>query len=131
MPVYFFNLRDATGLLRDPDGTDLPDEASAQEHAHTVAGELMRHQESATRAWRLEVCDQERRPRFRLLFAEADPLLAPLSAEIRKFVIDGWSRSASLQDTITDLQLTLLQVRATIARAEGVPYVATLDGKRV
>lgn len=131
MPLYYFNLRDSTGLTRDPDGTHFPDETTAREHARVVAGELMRNLEMDRRSWRLEVCDGDWLPCFHLLFVEADPLLAHLPPELAGSIVDGWARSASLRDTIAQLQLTLLQVRATLARSDGKPYVAAIDGLRV
>jgi uncharacterized protein DUF6894 len=78
MPLYFFNLRDATGLILDPDGTYFSDESSAREHARIVARELMHNPELDWRAWQLEVCDAERRPFFHQPFVEVDPLPAQL-----------------------------------------------------
>ncbi|MEJ2379147.1 MAG: hypothetical protein P8Y71_28390 [Pseudolabrys sp.] len=40
MPMYYFHLRN-TDLIKDVDGTDLPDEAAARAHATGVARELM------------------------------------------------------------------------------------------
>jgi hypothetical protein len=131
MQLYYFDLRDANGLLRDPDGTDLPDEASAREHARVVAGELMRNREAATRSWRLEVCDSERQPCFHLMLVEVDPLLAELRPDLQNSIIKGWARAASLRDTIEDLRLTLLQTQGMLARAKGAPYIAAIDGTRI
>ena len=72
MPRYFFILRTVEGVIRDRDGTDLPDDLSVQEHARTVARELMRHREALTRSWRLEVRDRTGRQCFDLLFATID-----------------------------------------------------------
>jgi len=131
MPLYFFNLRDATGLVRDPEGTHLPDESTAREHGRIVAGELMRHRELNSRGLRLEVCDGEHRPCFDLLFVEADPQVKQLPPELQSCIVQGWTQSASLRDTIQDLELTVLQVRATLARSDNVPYLAAINGRRV
>jgi hypothetical protein len=40
MPMYYFHLRN-TDLIRDVDGTELPDEDAARAHANGVARELM------------------------------------------------------------------------------------------
>lgn len=131
MPLYFFNLRNADGLLGDPDGTHLPDERSAREHARVVACELMRNREYEMRSCRLEVSDSDGRGCFRLLFVEADPLLAQFRPDLQNAIIEGWSCSRSLRDTIDDLRLTLLETKATLARAEGAPYIAALNGIRI
>jgi hypothetical protein len=131
MPLYYFNLKDATGLTQDPDGTHFPDEVAARDHARIVAGELMRNCEVDRRTWRLEICDGERRPSFHLLFVEVDPLLARLPPEVQGAIIDGWTRSVSLRDTIEDLQMTMRQVKATLARANGAPYVTAINGVRI
>jgi Domain of unknown function (DUF6894) len=131
MPVYFFDLSDATGLVQDPDGTHLPDEMAAREHARAVAGELMCNRELDTRAWRLQVRDHEHRPCFHMMFVEVDPRLAELPAEMQTAIINGWTRSTSLHDSIKELHLTVRQVRATIARSEGGPRLAAVDGTRL
>ena len=131
MPVYFFDLSNATGLLQDPDGTDLPDQVAAREHARAVAGELMCNRELDTRAWRLQVSDHEHRPCFHMMFVEVDPRLAELPAETQKAIVDGWSRSTSLRDSINELRLTMLHVRATMARSDGGPDLAAVDGTRI
>jgi hypothetical protein len=131
MPLYFFNVRNSDGLLRDPDGTHLPDERSAREHARVVAGELMRNREQETRSYRLEVSDSEGRGCFCLLFVEADPLLAQFPPDLQNSIIEGWSRSQSLRDAIEALQLTLLETKATLARSERAPYIAAINGVRI
>ena len=41
MPRYYFNIRSSTGLIVDPDGTDLPDLAAALTEAERSARELL------------------------------------------------------------------------------------------
>lgn len=41
MPRYYFNIRSSDGLIRDPDGTDLPDLAAARAEAERSARELL------------------------------------------------------------------------------------------
>lgn len=41
MPRYFFNLRQDEGLLKDPDGSDLPDLAAAYAEAIAEARDLL------------------------------------------------------------------------------------------
>jgi hypothetical protein len=72
MPTYFFNLKTEEGAVCDPEGTDLPGESSAREHARLVACELMRHRAPRTRCWRMDVCDGEGRTCVDLLFASIE-----------------------------------------------------------
>jgi hypothetical protein len=41
MPRYFFNIRSADGVLRDPDGTELPDLDAARVEAEHSARDLL------------------------------------------------------------------------------------------
>jgi hypothetical protein len=50
MTAYHFDLVTLDRRIPDSNGTELPDEASAREHARQVACELMLHQEPRTRA---------------------------------------------------------------------------------
>jgi hypothetical protein len=72
MPLYYFNLKQSSSVIRDPEGTELPDEAAALEHATAVARELMQNNKKRTRAWRLQVCDARRGFRFELPFASVE-----------------------------------------------------------
>jgi len=58
MPRYYFNLRDGTAGVSDPDGTSLPDDAAASERAAQLARELMRQSEVKRSHWQLDVCDE-------------------------------------------------------------------------
>lgn len=129
MPRYYFNLKKREGTLVDPDGTDLPDEAAAREHALQVMSELMRNASVRTRAWRLAVMDQDRRSCFELLFASHDDSIAHLTPELRSSVEIVCRRHASLTDAIVDVRATMLQIRGTLARSERRPYVATANGR--
>jgi hypothetical protein len=131
MPMYFFGLATPTEALIDASGTDLPDEASAREHARRVAHELMRHRESSTRSWRVVVSDSARRPCFELLFARVDSTIDHLTPELRESVETLCSRSASLSDAIRAVRRTLLEAKAAMARAEGRPYLAAHNGTAI
>src|SRR5579883_925222 len=72
MTIYFFNLKTASLDIPDPEGTELPDEESAWEHARLVALELMKHRETLTRSWRIDVRDDENGQCFELLFATCE-----------------------------------------------------------
>jgi|SRR5215467_13740169 len=129
MPRYYFNLKKREGTLLDPDGTDLPDEAAARKHALQVMRELMHNAHVRTRAWRLAVMDQDRNPCFELLFASHDGSMAHFTPELRSSIEMVCRRQASLTDTIVDVRATMLQLRGTLARSDGRPYVAAENGR--
>lgn len=129
MVRYYFNLKERNGLIVDPDGTELSSDEQAREHATQVAMKLMRHRGAETKAWRLQVCDTDRHPRFEVLFATlaADHL----PHDLRQTVVGLSSGFASLYDTISDLRMTLRQIDTTMARAQGLPHLAALNGTTV
>lgn len=131
MPTYYFNLKDAQGIHVDPEGTDLSDEAEAMEYARGVAQELMQSRESSTRAWRLQVCDADRNVVLELLFATVDHTVQQLSPILRQTVELVSARTAVLSDAICDVRASLHQLRGTLARDNGTPYLAVLNGRSV
>lgn len=131
MARYYFDLVDSHGRVLDPDGTELLNEASAREHAAVVARELMRHREFRTRHWRLFVSDGERLPCFTILFATVDDSLAHLSPALRESFETLSEKKASLNTAIHDVRQSIYQVRATLARADGAPYLASVSGVRL
>jgi hypothetical protein len=131
MPLYYFNLKTGGDTIRDPDGTDLPDEPAAKEHARHIACELMRQRQQRTRSWRIEVCDGEGRRCLNLLFASVDDSIGHLSPEARGSIENVAAKAASLHDEIRAIELTIARVKGTMARAEGRPYVAAIDGEAV
>ena len=126
MRIYHFHLVTLYGRVLDLKGTELPDEASAREHARQVACELMRHREPKTRSWRIEVTDSARRPCFELLFATVDSTIDHLTPELRASVEKLCSRSASLNETIRAVTSSLTMTRATLARIESRPHLVAL-----
>jgi hypothetical protein len=130
MPRYFFNLRTKDGCVRDREGTFLADEASARAHASAVARELMQHRQARTRYWRLDVCDEEK-PCFDLLFARIDDSMSHLDPELRRSIESVSATAASLSETIAAVGVSLMQIKATLARTEGAPYLAAIDGVRI
>jgi hypothetical protein len=131
MPLYYFNLQTNTGVIRDPDGTELPDEVAAREHAAAVARELVRNRQIGVRSWRLDMCDASHQLQTSLILAEFDEGLASLSSPFRETVMDGCVQSASLRDAIRDLNKTLLQIKGTIARSKQQPYLAAIEGVQI
>ena len=41
MPTYYLHMCDGTGFIEDQEGTELPDEAAAREHAVASARDVM------------------------------------------------------------------------------------------
>ena len=131
MPKYFFNLAAREEIVFDRQGVDFPGERSAREHAEVVARELMAHRELRTRAWQLDVRDSNGLPCFDLLFARVDDTLGHLTPELRSSLEGYHASSASLAEAIRAIRLTLLDVQATIARAEGALHLAAVNGVAV
>jgi hypothetical protein len=131
MPRYYFNLRDTTRLIPDREGTELADERSARDHAVIVAREVMRNRSTLTRSWRLQVCDAGGSTSFELLFASVAPELDYYPAEFRELVQRKSHAFARLADQISEVHDQVLQTRALLARADGLPYLAAVNGRRV
>jgi hypothetical protein len=131
MALYYFNVNDGRRVLLDTEGTDLPDDAAAREHAIQVARELMRNARPQVRNWRVRVQNSDREVRADLLFASVDDRLDILSGELRQSVERVHGGVASLEDSIQTVRMSLHRVRATLARAEHTLYVAAIDGERV
>jgi len=131
MPRYYFNLKDRCGFISDTDGTELHDEAAAQRHAGQVARELMRHREAERRSWRVQVCDTEHRVLCEVLFADVDDSLDHLAPQLKASVKDVYAKTGRVADTINDVRATINQLKGTLARADGLPWLATLHGRRL
>lgn|SRR5262249_28937087 len=117
MPLFYFILKNGLNAVPDREGVELPNETAANSHADTIARELMRNQETKTRAWRLEVCNEDLRPIFELSFAQVDGSLSHLPAESRQAIQNVCRSIGSLADSINDVRTTLAQIEATIGRA--------------
>jgi hypothetical protein len=131
MPMYYFNLKSYQGVDLDPDGVELIDDAQAREYGEEVALELMKGREIKTRAWRIDVRDANRRPIAELLFAYADPLVAALRSSSRVTVEQASARTAVLIDTILDIRNSYYELRATLSKSEGKPYLVSDNGSAV
>lgn len=131
MNTYYFNLKDGRTTIPDPDGTELPDEAAARAHAVTVAREAMRNNEARTRNWRIEVCGQDRGALFEILFASVDESMEHLPGDLRRSVETVSTKFASLSDAIHEVRMSMLELRVTLARSDGLPHLATLNGLRL
>ena len=131
MATYYFNLKDSRTTIPDPDGTDLIDDEAARAHAVIVAREAMRNNEVRTRNWRIEVCGSNRAALFDILFASVDESMDHLPSDLRSSVETVSTKFASLSDAIHDVRMSMLELRTTLARSEGTPHLATLNGLRL
>ena len=131
MPMYYFNLKTYQGVDLDPDGVELIDDAQAREYGKEVALEFMKGREIKTRSWRIDVCYANRRHIVELLFAYADPLVAALRPACRGTVEQASARTAALIDTILATRNSYYELRATLSKSEGKPYLASDNGSVV
>jgi hypothetical protein len=131
MALFYFNVNDGQRVTLDSEGTDLPDQAEAERHATLVAREIMRNNRPRTLTWRVQVCDSRRQPCCELLFASVSQELDHFPIELRDGVTVSAGRVATLNDDIREVRRTLLQLRATLARADRMPYLAALNGTPV
>jgi hypothetical protein len=120
MPLYYFVLKNGRHVIPDCDGEEFTDEAAAREYAVAVARELMRNAPLRARSWRLQVSDENLQPCFELLFAAIDDSLSHLPLHLRSSIEHACRNTALLNDTIVDVQKTLLQVRETLMGASWV-----------
>lgn len=131
MQTYYFNLKDGSKVIPDPDGTAFADDEAARQHGVLVAREAMRNNEPETRKWRIQVCDASRQPLFEVLFATVDETIDHLPHALRSQVEKLPWQLASLGDAVSDVRMSILQVRTTLARAEGHPHLVALNGSRL
>jgi hypothetical protein len=131
MSRYYFHLKDVRGIHLDPDGTELRNPAEALAHAHQVAQELMQGREPRTHSWRLTACDADRNTLFELLFASVDHTVQHLPQPLRDSVETASARTAALSDAISEVRTSLHQLRGTLARSNGTPYLVALNGDRI
>src|SRR5215475_8722056 len=109
MPTYFFHLTTVCEKILDPDGTQLPNEAAAREHARAVARDLMQYRNEQTRSWRIVVCEDGGKHCFDLLFVTVDDTLDLYQPDLRKSCEDLHVSCVSLFDTVEEVRRTLLQ----------------------
>ncbi|MBV9346701.1 MAG: hypothetical protein JOZ70_05695 [Pseudolabrys sp.] len=131
MKRYFFHLKKGHETIIDPRGETFASKQDAYDHGVAVIQELMRYRELASRSWQLEICDEDRCVQCRLLFASYDPALEKVPPQVRRTVEIVSHSRASLSDTIAALNRSLLEVKATLARANNMPFLATYEGQRV
>src|SRR5262249_13972036 len=131
MPRFCFHLHDGRGVHPDLEGTLLPHVEAAYEYGVGVATELMRNREARARYWKLDVCDAAGELLGEIDFAQVDPTLDHLPAEVRASVIRLSETMRSVAETIAQCRMTILQSKALMAHAEGRPYVVAENGRRI
>ena len=120
MPLFYFILRAGRDSVPDREGIEFPDQKAAHAHAVEVAHDLMRNREIKTRAWRIGVRDEDLRPCSEVLFATADDSMAHLRPPYRYTVEALYNSTANLFDVVDQVQMTLSNVRETLARADQI-----------
>jgi hypothetical protein len=120
MPLYYFVLKNGRHSIPDRDGEEFPNDTAAREYAIAVARDLMRNGPLRARSWRLEISDENLLPCFELLFASIDDSLSHLPVHLRNSIEHACHNTALLNDTIIDVQKTLLQVRETLVGANRI-----------
>jgi hypothetical protein len=131
MGLFYFNLNDGQRVTADIEGTELPDQAAAEQHATLVAREIMRNARPRMLTWRVEIRNARHEPCFELLFASVDQDLDRYALQLRDGVTGAAKRVATLNDDIRDVGRSLQQLRATLARADRTPYLAAVNGTRI
>ena len=129
MPTYTFRLRSDAGWVADNVGAALADDASAYRYARSVARELMRCRELRTRYWVLELYQDGQEHLFDILFATVDPTLDHLRRESRALVESASEKKRALKDVIHDIDLTVRESRALLARSSGRPHLISDNGE--
>lgn len=131
MPRYFFHVRNGFGGLVDQDGTELPDTLSARNYAGGVARELMLKNEAKKRHWHLIVCDAGRNELFDVPFVTIDESINHLTPDNRRLIEEMCVKRMALAETIFEIRLNVLRIRATVARSRARPYIAAERGHAI
>lgn len=131
MARFYFNLEEAGRTTMDREGTELADSDAAQAHAVVIAREIMRNDDYRVLTCRLCVQDSDRNPCFDLLFATVAERLDMLPWHTRDAIQKHAGSIAGLHGDIRNLQTSLQQLRATLARSEGRLRLAALNGTRL
>lgn len=74
MPLYFFNIREGTSLIDDPEGSDLPDAAAAHAYAVKAARALLSdevHRGRLPLGHAIEVTDERGEAVLRVTFGDS------------------------------------------------------------
>src|SRR5690348_9993457 len=98
MALFYFDLNDGQRVTADIEGTELRDQAAAEQHATLVAREIMRNDRQRTLTWRVEVRNARHEPCFELLFALVSQDLDHYPLQLRDGVTSAAKRVARLND---------------------------------
>ncbi len=131
MPIFHFVLKNGWGKYRDVGGDEFQDAATARIHAKLVARELLRNRETRTGSWRIEVRNEKNDCIDEVMLASVDDHFSHLPQPTRAEIDRLYQTNASLADIIGDVRRSLHQVKATIARADRMPYLAAKNGERL
>jgi hypothetical protein len=131
MSLFYFSLNTGPRLVADREGTPLPSIDAARSYAAAVARDIMRNDRHRTLSWRICVSDSEHRPCFEVLFASVADDLMRFSPAVQETLTRTAHSVASLNDDIKAVRESLLRLRATLARADQMPYLAALNGARI
>jgi hypothetical protein len=131
MPHYRFHLHDGYGGFDDNQGVDLPGRGYALAYARDVVTEMMRGREAETRSWCLNVYENQDERVFEILFASLDHTIDHLGPDLRMLVERASDRQRLLSEALYEINQTVRETRALVARARNKPYVATEGGVKV
>jgi hypothetical protein len=129
MPTYTFKLSDGCGGAEDTTGVSLSGRDDAIDYGADVVHELMKNRELKTRSWRLDIYEEGDGHIRGIPFASVDPTLDHLVREWRTKVEALSEQKRSLSEVIHEVNITIRESRALVARSRGRPYLASRFGK--
>lgn len=112
MPLFYFILKTGREKIPDREGFEFANDEMARAHATAVAEELMRNRETMTRAWQLEVRDEDLQPCFELLFGEMDKSFVHEGPYTRESVAELSRSTAKLFEVVDEVRTGLSEVMA-------------------
>jgi hypothetical protein len=120
MQLFYFLLKAGGRTFPDPEGQELADAAAARKHAIATAKELMHNREIETQRWRIQVCDDYLLPLFDVVFAEVSETVRMYPPTLQASIGRVARTGGALDDAVAKVQVTLGDVRETLARADQV-----------
>jgi hypothetical protein len=131
MPDYTFKLRDDGGGIADDSVVSLPNDEAAYGYACDVARELLQGRDGVMRHWALDILTANGNKVSEILFAEVDPSLEHLRAELRVTVNQANHVRRSFKDASFAAAQTKREAKALLARSRGKPYLAADSGRKI
>lgn len=127
---YFFVLRDGEG-----GASILPEESLQDDHCAvcigiTVAKELMRNREIATRHWRLEIRSDAGDLVQEIRFSEIDETVQHLTPDLQASLRTLCDKKLEIQEVMYDARMTLQEARILVARSRMRPTLVAFDRER-